>query len=50
MDKAGKPAARLVPIVRVSVGQRIGVAEGQFVAPEPDKAMDAEIERLLTGV
>jgi prevent-host-death family protein len=39
----GRPAARLVPIGRAAKGQRIGVAKGVFVAPEPDKALDAEI-------
>ena len=39
----GRPAARLVPLAPAASGQRIGVAKGKFVAPEPDKALDAEI-------
>ena len=38
----GRPAAKLVPVDQVAKGQRIGVAKGKFVAPEPDKAFDAE--------
>ena len=44
----GRPAARLVPIAPV-VGQRIGVAKGEFVAPLPDPAFDALVARLFTG-
>ena len=39
----GRPAARLVPIAAGANGQRIGVAKGKFVAPEPDAALDAEV-------
>jgi prevent-host-death family protein len=39
----GRPAARLVPIEPAKKGQRIGAAKGKFVAPEPDKALDAEV-------
>ena len=39
----GRPAARLVPVEPAKKGQRIGVAKGKFVAPEPDKALDAEV-------
>lgn len=39
----GRPAARLVPIAPAAKGQRIGVAKGKFIAPEPDKALDAEV-------
>ena len=39
----GRPAARLVPIEQNAKGQRIGVAKGKFVAPEPDKALDEEV-------
>jgi prevent-host-death family protein len=39
----GRPAARLVPIALKANGQRIGVAKGKFIAPEPDKALDKEV-------
>ena len=39
----GRPAARLVPIAPAANGQRIGVAKGKFVAPEPDTALDAAV-------
>lgn len=44
----GRPAARLVPIEPANKGQRIGVAKGKFTAPEPDKALDAEIAASFT--
>lgn len=34
---------------RGKVGKRLGVAEGRFVAPEPDAELDAEIAKLFTG-
>lgn len=45
----GKPAARLVPIERKPVGKRLGVAQGMFDVPEPDKNLDAQIAKLFTG-
>lgn len=45
----GKPAARLVPVAAARLGQRIGVAKGEFVAPEPDAALDAEVAALFLG-
>lgn len=45
----GKPAARLVPIAKVDVSKRIGIAKGKFVAPDPDPELDAEIAALFYG-
>lgn len=45
----GKPAARLVPIAKVDVSKRIGIAKGKFVVPDPDPELDAEIEALFYG-
>ncbi len=45
----GKPAARLAPLAPKPAGQRIGVAKGQFVVPDPDPALDAEIAALFLG-
>jgi len=45
----GKPAARLAPLQPRAVGQRIGVAKGQFVVPDPDPELDAEIAALFLG-
>ncbi len=45
----GKPAARLVPIVRSPVGKRLGAARGLFKVPQPDKRLDAQVAKLFTG-
>lgn len=45
----GKPAARLVPLAPPPAGRRIGVAKGQFVVPDPDPELDAEIAALFLG-
>ncbi|MCP5431692.1 MAG: type II toxin-antitoxin system prevent-host-death family antitoxin [Alphaproteobacteria bacterium] len=45
----GRPVARLVPVAKAPAGQRIGVAKGKFAVPDPDPALDAEIEALFSG-
>lgn len=45
----GKPAARLVPIIKSPVAKRIGVAKGKFETPDPDPQLDAEIAALFLG-
>lgn len=45
----GKPAARLAPLQPKPAGQRIGVAKGRFVVPDPDPTLDAEIAALFLG-
>ncbi len=45
----GKPAARLAPLEPRAAGQRIGVAKGKFVAPDPDPELDAEVAALFLG-
>jgi antitoxin (DNA-binding transcriptional repressor) of toxin-antitoxin stability system len=45
----GRPAARLVPIQGVSIGNRIGLAKGQFEVPESIDANNAEVARLFNG-
>lgn len=45
----GRPAAKLVPIDAVPVGQRIGVAKGRFEVPDTIDAHDEEVARLFTG-
>ena len=49
--RSGRPTARLVPLAPIAVnrGRRIGVANGRFEVPEPDVALDAEVQRLLEG-
>ena len=49
--RSGRPTARLVPPAPIAVdrGRRIGVANGRFEVPEPDVALDAEVQRLLEG-
>lgn len=44
----GRPAARLVAVAAAN-GQRIGVAKGEFIAPQPDAEFDAEVARLFAG-
>ncbi len=44
----GKPAAKLVPVTERR-GVRLGLAKGQFEAPEPDPAFDEEIAKLFYG-
>ncbi len=45
----GKPAARLAPLEKRPAVQRIGVAKGQFVVPDPDPSLDADIAALFLG-
>ena len=43
----GRPAARLVPIAKVDVSKRIGIAKGQFTAPENLDECEDEIIALF---
>jgi prevent-host-death family protein len=43
----GRPAARLVPLSTKPKGQRIGVAKGEFEAPEDFDATNDEIAKLF---
>ena len=45
----GRPAAKLVPMDRVPVGQRVGVAKGHFEVPESIDAHNDQVARLFTG-
>lgn len=45
----GRPAAKLVPIDAVPVGQRIGVAKGKFEVPDTIDAHGEEVARLFMG-
>ncbi|MBS0353376.1 MAG: type II toxin-antitoxin system Phd/YefM family antitoxin [Proteobacteria bacterium] len=45
----GRPAAKLVPMDTVSVGQRIGVAKGKFEVPDSIDAHNEEVARLFMG-
>lgn len=45
----GSPAAKLVPIHVVPVGQRIGVAQGKFVVPDNIDASNEEVAALFFG-
>jgi prevent-host-death family protein len=46
----GEPVARLVPIQRVSAGQRIGIAKGKFKVPDNIDADNALIAELFLGL
>lgn len=45
----GRPAAKLVPITALPVGQRIGVAKGKFEVPDSIDALNDEVARLFMG-
>ena len=45
----GRPAAKLVPMDRMPVGQRIGVAKGIFEVPDSIDAHNDEVARLFMG-
>ena len=45
----GKPAARIVPLKTKQTGQRLGIAAGKFVPPEPSDELDQEIAKLFNG-
>lgn len=45
----GRPAAKLVPMDAVLVGQRIGVAKGKFAVPDTIDAHSDEVARLFMG-
>jgi prevent-host-death family protein len=50
ISRAGKPAAKLVPVAREKKGRRkLGVWEGKFRMPSDEewKQMDEEIERMF---
>jgi prevent-host-death family protein len=43
----GRPVARLVPLPAKPTGQRIGIAKGEFEAPEDIDATNDEILKLF---
>lgn len=45
----GRPAARLVPLAKRQVAQRIGVAAGRFEVPDSIDGSNVLIERLFAG-
>ncbi len=45
----GRPAAKLVPMETVPVGQRIGVAKGKFEVPDTIDTHNDEVARLFMG-
>ena len=45
----GRPAAKLVPMNTIPVGQRIGVAKGKFEVPNTIDAHNDEVARLFMG-
>jgi len=46
----GKPVARLVAISHITdTSKRIGLARGEFIAPEPSEELDAKVEALFAG-
>ena len=45
----GRPAARLVPIEKISTDKRIGVAKGKFEVPDTIDEANEEIALLFCG-
>jgi len=45
----GRPAARLVPIDNVPLGERLGVAKGLFEVPDSIDQHNDEVARLFMG-
>lgn len=45
----GRPAAKLVLLDAVSVGQRIGVAKGKFEVPDTIDAHNEDVTQLFLG-
>ncbi len=45
----GRPAAKLVPMDSMPVGQRIGVAKGMFEVPDDIDVHNEEVARLFMG-
>ena len=45
----GRPAAKLVPMDTLPVGQRIGVAKGKFQIPDTIDTHNAEVAQLFMG-
>ncbi len=45
----GKPAARLVALVSKATGKRIGVAKGRLGPIRMNRALDAEVAKLMQG-
>lgn len=43
----GKPAARLVPLAKAPVGQRIGLLKGKLKAPKDFDAANEKVARLF---
>ena len=43
----GRPAAKIVPLETVPVGQRLGVARGRFEVPDTIDAHQEEVARMF---
>ena len=44
----GRVVARIVPVVRTPLENRIGVARGEFVVPESIDTLNKEIEEMFS--
>jgi prevent-host-death family protein len=47
--RAGRPAARLVPLAPKPVGRRIGVAKGKFAVPDDIDAAEGAIAAMFAA-
>lgn len=45
----GRPAARLIPVRKTRVSQRLGVAKGKFQVPDDIDRHNTDVARLLLG-
>lgn len=49
ISRNGKPVARVLPIAKVEISRRIGIAKGEFTIPEDIDKSKQEIARLFNG-
>lgn len=45
----GRPAAKLIPIDQIPVGQRLGVAKGKFEVPDTIDSHNDDVAALFIG-
>ena len=49
ITRRGKPSAKLVPMGNLTIGPRIGIAEGMFAVPENIDISNDKIAQLFLG-
>lgn len=49
ISRNGRPVAKLVPLDKVPVGKRLGIAKGKFKVPDSIDEHNAEVARMFLG-